>query len=638
MYRRAVIFAVVLLFGLFVGYLFGRLGGGSGGADDHSFHDGVGDAAEETVWTCSMHPQIRQPNPGRCPLCDMDLIPASSDDAGAGGAPVLKLSERAAALASVETAVAERRFVAVEVHLFGRVGHNEITMSHIAARFSGRIDRLFVNYTGMPVAKGDKIAEIYGPELLVAQQEVLQALKLTKSGAGLEEVGERTLASVREKFRYWGFPDNEVDEIISRGEVSQRLTIRAPISGIVVEKNVVEGRYFDIGDVLFTISDLRTVWINLDAFEIDIPWLRYGQEVRFETDASPGRTYSGRVAFIQPVLDETTRTVKVRLNAGNLDGSLRPGTFVRAVLRARFAEDGTLIEPSLSGKWISPMHPEIVKDEPGKCDICGVELVDAASLGMAVSEKGVRAPLVIPESAPLLAGRRAVVYVETGKGVYEGRELVLGPKAGSYYVVESGLEEGEKVVVKGAFKIDSSLQLHARPGMMSLDGDDKTGIPDQAGNAVLKHAVPKKFEENLGAVYNAYFALQKGLAGDDFTKSVSAAGELAQALDKTDGGMLDAYAKVDWDDLEHRLKFYAIRVRESVEIADARTAFLGLSATMESLVLKFGSDRKVYKMHCPMAFDDKGADWLQDDESLLNPYYGAVMLRCGVNKGALGAE
>ncbi|MBN1863639.1 MAG: efflux RND transporter periplasmic adaptor subunit, partial [Victivallales bacterium] len=536
------------------------------------------------------------------------------------------------------TAVAARRFVAVEVRLFGKVGHNEITMSHITARFPGRIDRLFVNYTGMSVAKGDKIAEVYGPELLVAQQEVFQALKLKQGGAGLGEVGERTLASVREKFRYWGFPDTEVDDIIARGEVSQRLTIRAPISGIVVEKNVVEGRYFDIGDALFTISDLRTVWINLDAFEIDIPWLRYGQEVRFETDASPGRVYKGRVAFIQPVLDETSRTVKVRLNAENLDGSLRPGTFVRAVLRARFADDGTLIEPSLSGKWISPMHPEIVKDKPGKCDICGVDLVDAASLGMAVTERGFRAPLVIPESAPLLAGRRAVVYVETGKGVYEGREVVLGPKAGGHYVVKSGLEEGDRVVVKGAFKIDSSLQLLARPSMMSQDGNDESGANDRAGSATLMHSVPREFAESLRAVHNAYFTLQKSLAGDDFANSAAAARELVQALDGADGGVLDAYASEDWDELGRRLRFSALRVRDSGDIADARAAFLDLSAAMELLVLKFGSDRKVYKMHCPMAFDDKGADWLQDDEHLLNPYYGAVMLRCGVNKGELGTE
>jgi Cu(I)/Ag(I) efflux system membrane fusion protein len=422
-------------------------------------------------WTCSMHPQIRQPKAGNCPLCGMELIPVESASGDRAEKAELKLSETAEKLAEIETVPVQRKFVSVAIMMLGKIAFNESTMSTITARMPGRIDRLFVNYTGIAVKKGEHIAEVYSPDLLMAQQELIQSLKLVKTSKPGDEFAVRTLNSVKEKYRLWGFSDEQVQEIIGREKVADHLTITAPISGIVIEKDVLEGVYYEKGAKLFTIADLSKVWVNLEAYETDLPWIKYGQEVEFSTEAYPGKTFKGKITFIQPVMNEMTRTVKVRLNADNQEGMLKPGMFIQATLRAKIAENGKVIDTSLTGKWISPMHPEIIKDKPGFCDICGMALVPAESLGFAdPDDKNLGPPLVIPASAPLVTGKRAIAYIAVAgkKGVYEGREIRLGPLAGDYYIVESGLTEGENVVSKGSFKIDSSLQIKAKPSMMTI--------------------------------------------------------------------------------------------------------------------------------------------------------------------------
>ncbi|MHC4498183.1 MAG: efflux RND transporter periplasmic adaptor subunit [Planctomycetota bacterium] len=199
-------------------------------------------------------------------------------------------------------------------------------------------------------------------------------------------------------------------------------------------------------------------------------WVRYGQQVEFKAEAYPGESFKGKISFIDPVLDPRTRTVKLRVNVENPDGRLKPGMFVRAIVRAEVAQAGQVMDPAMAGKWVCPMHPDIVKDVSGSCDICEMPLVTTESLGYVKVNAPNEAPLVIPASAPLITGTRAVVYVkvtQTEKPTYEGREVVLGPRAGDHYIVDSGLSEGEVVVTRGSFKIDSAMQIQAKPSMMS---------------------------------------------------------------------------------------------------------------------------------------------------------------------------
>lgn len=433
-------------------------------------------ASAQQWWTCSMHPQIRQPKPGKCPICAMDLIPVAMEEAQATARQIV-FSEDALKLMEIQTTPVERKFVEAEIRMVGKVEYDESRVKEIAAWVPGRIDRLYVDFTGTLVSKGDHMVYLYSPQLLSAQAELLQAVKAIKETSGATELIRRssiaTAEAAREKLRLLGLQEQQIEEIEKTGQPTDHLTIYAPIGGIVIAKHANAGDYVETGKGIYTIADLSQVWVKLDAYESDIDWIRYGQDVEFTAEAYPGETFKGRIAFIDPVLDPMTRTVKLRVNVANPDGRLKPEMFVRAVVRSKVAGAGMVMDEDMAGKWICPMHPSVVKTAPGKCDICGMDLVTTESLGYVVAKEPNEAPLVIPASAPLITGTRAVVYVRLEgqeKPTFEGREIVLGPRAGDYYLVKEGLSEGEKVVTKGNFKIDSALQIQAKPSMMSPKG------------------------------------------------------------------------------------------------------------------------------------------------------------------------
>lgn len=427
------------------------------------------------TWTCSMHPQIRQPGPGLCPICNMDLIPLT--DSGEGGLRELSISDEASALLDIRVAPVVRAPAEAEVKLFGRIAYDERNVTTITSRVGGRLDRLFVDFTGTVVKEGDHLAEIYSPDLLVAQRELIEARKGFNSAAGggsdvVRETRRRLLDAAREKLRLLQFTDAQIESIEDSRTPVDHLTLYAPQAGIVTEKLVNEGQYVKTGDPLFKVADLSAVWLRLEAYESDLQWLRYAQKVSFQVEAIPGRTFEGRIAFIDPDLDSMRRVTTVRVNVENPNLILKPGMFAKATVISPTSADGRVLDPSLAGKWISPMHPEIVKDGPGQCDICGMDLVPAEELGFIPNPSAAVEPLLIPASAVLRTGDRAVVYVRLSGGdgpSFEGREIVLGPLVGERYIVEAGLNEGDLVVTQGAFKLDSELQIRAKPSMMNPD-------------------------------------------------------------------------------------------------------------------------------------------------------------------------
>ncbi len=450
---------------------------------------------QNTIWTCSMHPQIQLPESGQCPICFMDLIPLEAEPGG--GEREIRISPYAAKLAELETVPVERRFAAAEIRMVGKVDVDETRLYTISAWVPGRIDRLFVDYTGMPVNKGDHLAEIYSPELLNAQKELFYAIRQNPA----------MVDSVRERFRLWGFNAEQIDEVERRGEPTDHLTIHAPAGGIVVHRNATEGMYVETGTELLKIADLSRVWVKLDAYESDLQWLRYGQTVEFTAEAFPGEIFKGTVSFIDPVIDEMTRTAKVRVIVENADGRLKPGQFVRATARPEIGSNGQVLNPDLAGKWISPMHPEVVKDEPGSCDVCGMPLVTAESLGYVASEDDENAPLVVPAAAVLKTGKRAVVYVklpDAEEPAYEGREITVGAKLGDVYLVKSGLKEGEQVVTRGAFKLDAELQLQARPSMMSIESEEQGAESGEFTPQTLCPVMGNPINKEVFADYGGY--------------------------------------------------------------------------------------------------------------------------------------
>jgi Cu(I)/Ag(I) efflux system membrane fusion protein len=395
-------------------------------ASDRPPRDSAQGEPDGTFWTCSMHPQVRAQEPGDCPICGMDLIPVE----GAAGTMRdegrrLTVTDAERKLMEISTTPVVRRHVDAEVRLVGVVAYDETSVSRIAAWVPGRIERLHVDYVGYVVAEREAMVDIYAPGLVASQEELIQARQaVERSSSGDAASARRTLDAVRDRLGRWGLSPEQILEIEERGSPEERVTLLAPIGGTVVEKNVAEGMYVSTGTVIYTIADLSRVWVELAAYESDLAVLSEGDGVEFTTGAHPGITFEGAIAFIEPVLNPSTRTAVVRVEAENASGKLKPEMFARALIRARVgsAED---------------------------------------------------APLVIPASAPLLTGTRAVVYVEVPGAeipTYEGRDVTLGPRAGDYYVVASGLAEGERVVTEGNFKIDSALQIRARPSMMNPEG------------------------------------------------------------------------------------------------------------------------------------------------------------------------
>jgi len=624
-----------------LGFVFGRSCGT--GAVGESGSASVSDHAPASVaWTCSMHPQVRLLEPGACPICGMDLIPANvgADDAGLGPR-ALRMSPAAMALAEIETAPVERRSVAHEVHMVGKVALDETRVSYITSWVSGRLDRMFVDYTGVTVRAGDHLVEIYSPTLYSAQQELLQAIGTADrlEGSELEVVrqtGNQMVDSAREKLRLYGLADEQIQAIVDQGSPDELITIRAPTGGVVVHKNALEGMYVDEGTRIYTIADLAKVWVLLDAYESDLAWLRYGQDVEFNLDAYPGETFHGRVAFIDPLLDDRTRTVKVRLNVANSDGRMKPEMFVSATAKARLTPHGKAIDEDLAGKWICPMHPEVVADRGEACSECGMDLVPAAELGFVPgSEEG--ESLVIPDTAPLVTGKRAVVYVrlpDPEQPTFEGREVRLGPRAGHWYVVSDGLEEGEQVVVRGNFKIDSELQIRARPSMMSL-GEERSGIDRPL------RSTPRAFREQLGSVLEAYLDLQRALSMDE--DDASAARALGNALNATDSGLLDIQGRDAWLQMHADLRTATEALVAAVDMEGRRMLLAPLTERLVRALTTFGHEGDpgagpLGLFHCPMASDGAGANWLQLGNQTANPYFGSRMLRCGSRVRVLGEE
>jgi Cu(I)/Ag(I) efflux system membrane fusion protein len=406
----------------------------------------------------------------------MDLIPVETTEGQVGPRQIV-FSEDALKLMEIQTTPVERKFVEAEVRMVGKVEYDESRVKEITAWVPGRIDRLYVDFTGILVRKGDHMVYLYSPQLLSAQAELLQAAKAVQGTSGATELIQRssiaTLEAAREKLRLLGLQKEQIETIEKTGQITDHLTIYAPIGGIVIAKHANAGDYVETGTKIYTIADLSEVWVKLDAYESDMMWVRYGQQVEFTAEAYPGQAFTGKITFIDPVLDGRTRTVKLRVNADNSDGRLKPEMFVRALVRVALAAGGKVMEPALAGKWICSMHPEIIAEQPGRCDICGMDLVTTQSLGYVTADTTAEPPLVIPATAPLITGERAVVYVQVPgqeKPTYEGRQVTLGPRAGDYYIVNDGLAEGEKVVTKGNFKIDSALQIQAKPSMMNPAG------------------------------------------------------------------------------------------------------------------------------------------------------------------------
>jgi Cu(I)/Ag(I) efflux system membrane fusion protein len=434
-----------------------------------------------SVWTCSMHPQIRMSRPGRCPICGMDLVPVRTEGAtgtgGVGSSTHLTLSEHAKLMASVATVAVEERELQKEIRTVGKVELDETRVRNISARVAGRIDEVYANFPGIVVKVGDHLVRIYSPDLFATQQELLLSLRREKEPAAAAgpNLDQSLAASARERLRLWGLTEEQLDALVRTGKPQTYVTVYAPLGGTVIQKEIREGQYVEPGASLYTIADLTHVWLIIDVYESEISWVRFGQSVQVTLESEPARSFGGTVAFIEPVLNESTRTIRVRVVLRNEEGRFKPGMYAQALLRIGILPGGKPAPTGLEGRYACPMHPNVVADGPGDCTVCGMPLEKVPG-EPAPEGSGAPRTLAVPVEAVLTTGRRSLVYVEVKAGQYQLVEPKLGPRAGDYYPVIEGLEKGQRVVTRGSFLIDSQFQISGMPSLLYPEGISGGGV------------------------------------------------------------------------------------------------------------------------------------------------------------------
>ncbi len=572
--KKYLIYTSFLLAGLLFGWLIFSNSSNNETVTEHKHSE-----SEEQIWTCSMHPQIRQPEPGDCPICGMDLIPLEENSNE--NPLVFSMSDEAVKIANIQTTkIGEMGNSENGITLSGKIKADETASSSVVTHVSGRIEKLYVSYTGQSVAKGQKVAEIYSPQLISAQKELIEANKVKSNNPSLYNAAYN-------KLKNWKLNDNQIESILKSESIIKTFNIYAQFSGVIKTKKVSVGDYLKEGEVLFDLQGLSKVWAVFDVYETDITNVKIGDPIEFTTTSYPDEKFTAKVNFIDPLIDPSTRTIPVRANIQNNNSKLKPDMFINGRIKGSPNQNTTLL---------------------------------------------------VPKSAVLWTGKRSVVYLKLPNQTvpsFEYRNIEIGEAIGDSYKVISGLETGDEVVKNGAFVIDASAQLNNQSSMMnqkllsSANKPKSTKIPDYSNQT------DEKFKTQLNELLSSYYNLKDALVNDKANLANTEAKNLLKSLDKVKMKLLKGDAHMYWMTQKNDIQLNAEKIANSNDINEQRNQFISLSNAMINNVKAFGVNNVSYEQYCPMADDNKGAYWLSESNKVLNPYFGNVMLKCGEVKSKL---
>ncbi|MAX34956.1 MAG: metal transporter [Gimesia sp.] len=457
----------LLIAGLGVAQRMGFITSGGGG---HS-HGSV--LSKAIKYICPMMCTPPQTEPGRCPVCAMELVPATSDSSKSDPRAV-RIDPAARRIANIQTATVQSLPLTQTIHSVGELSYDEGTLKTLSAYVDGRIERLYADFTGVEVKQGDHLAYVYSPLLYSSQVELLLAKKAFENSrsATLSRVtrtSQNLYQSSKQKLIELGMTMSQIEALEKTGTANSRMHLCAPISGTVIKKQAIEGQYVKEGQVIYQLADLSRLWLMLELFPEDAATIRYGQKVEATVQSLPDETFTGRVAFIDPHVDPQTRTVGVRIMIPNPHGRLRVGDYARATISipaGSKGKSGGIYDPELADCWICPRHPHVISEVSGKCPLSGQALVPTSKYGYVSQLLAESDVLTVPRDAVLMAGEHSVLYVENEPGRFEIRNVVLGSTCGDQIVILKGVKQGEQVATRGNFLIDSQMQLAGNPSLI----------------------------------------------------------------------------------------------------------------------------------------------------------------------------
>lgn len=594
--------------------------GFSGGQGDVVAEAGGG---EDKRYICPMMCTPPSTEPGRCPVCAMELVEATGGGGGDGISVTIEPSARR--LVGIQTAMSKMGEVNRTIRTIGSIDFDESRLSTISAYIDGRLEKMYANYAGVKVHEAEDLALIYSPQLYTAQTEFITSMNSDGKVGRFQISGGDLNKMARENLTELGMTESQIDQLAKSGKPMSRIRIKSPQGGTVIEKSAVEGDYVKTGQKLYRVADLTSVWLMLDLFPDDASAVRFGHQVEAEIQSMPGEVFTGRVAFIDPTVNSKTRTVRVRVEIMNFDGKLRPGDYATARVTVPAIPMDEVYDPALANKYISPMHPQVIRDKPGTCPLCDMDLVPTSQLGFASEPLPMQQVVTVPRDAVLLAGENSVIYVETEPGRFEIRRVTVGPMNRKEAVIVEGLSAGETVATGGNFLIDSQMQLAGNPSLI-----DPTKAPSYSpGPLELPNTTPVMLASNAGKsldrTYDAYFEIQCAMAADQTPPPV--------ALNMLIEGLRELEMSGNVPD-EAQRRFATARraaARMDGSLETAREAYRGVShAMLRAATVARGpkTATKLTHYYCPMV-PGGGGDWMQPGGELQNPYWGSEMLTCG---------